>query len=117
FYNYLILVLLCTFFFFSSRRRHTISKRDWSSDVCSSDLREVPPCTPDPGWGRGGVGEDHRPGGGGGPAGGLCRCGGGLRFRHPRSEERRVGKECRVRVVGWWKRMKLEVEEMRKWSG
>src|SRR5699024_11458131 len=28
----------CTFFF-SSRRRHTRSKRDWSSDVCSSDLR------------------------------------------------------------------------------
>src|SRR5699024_6173897 len=30
--------LLCVFFFFSSRRRHTRSKRDWSSDVCSSDL-------------------------------------------------------------------------------
>src|SRR5207249_5975372 len=27
------------FFFFSSRRRHTRSKRDWSSDVCSSDLQ------------------------------------------------------------------------------
>src|SRR5690606_40421878 len=27
-----------TFFFFSSRRRHTIFSRDWSSDVCSSDL-------------------------------------------------------------------------------
>src|SRR5699024_11710146 len=26
----------------SSRRRHTISKRDWSSDVCSSDLTSVP---------------------------------------------------------------------------
>src|SRR5699024_11447819 len=25
-------------FFVSSRRRHTRSKRDWSSDVCSSDL-------------------------------------------------------------------------------
>src|SRR5699024_11933562 len=25
-------------FLFSSRRRHTRSKRDWSSDVCSSDL-------------------------------------------------------------------------------
>src|SRR5699024_12226841 len=25
-------------FLFSSRRRHTSSKRDWSSDVCSSDL-------------------------------------------------------------------------------
>src|SRR5699024_11281725 len=28
-------------FFFSSRRRHTRSKRDWSSDVCSSDLTLV----------------------------------------------------------------------------
>src|SRR5699024_12230472 len=27
--------------FFSSRRRHTRSKRDWSSDVCSSDLGET----------------------------------------------------------------------------
>src|SRR5690349_7939057 len=26
-------------FFFSSRGRHTMSLRDWSSDVCSSDLR------------------------------------------------------------------------------
>src|SRR3712207_9515471 len=26
------------FFFFSSRRRHTRYWRDWSSDVCSSDL-------------------------------------------------------------------------------
>src|SRR3712207_2596565 len=41
-------VYLCThcidyhtvfFFFFSSRRRHTRYWRDWSSDVCSSDLR------------------------------------------------------------------------------
>src|SRR5699024_11396924 len=29
------------FFLFSSRRRHTRSKRDWSSDVCSSDLRNT----------------------------------------------------------------------------
>src|SRR6266511_4666267 len=27
-----------TFFFFSSRRRHTRFSRDWSLDVCSSDL-------------------------------------------------------------------------------
>src|SRR5699024_4313919 len=31
-------ILSYSFFFFSSRRRHTRSKRDWSSDVCSSDL-------------------------------------------------------------------------------
>src|SRR4030043_255319 len=29
---------VCSFFFFSSRRRHTRCSRDWSSDVCSSDL-------------------------------------------------------------------------------
>src|SRR2546429_332821 len=31
-------LLYCCFFFFSSRRRHTRCSRDWSSDVCSSDL-------------------------------------------------------------------------------
>src|SRR6266513_5239590 len=48
-------------FFFSSRRRHTRSKRDWSSDVCSSDL-EAPETLADyytklfgkPGWEDGG---------------------------------------------------------------
>src|SRR5699024_11282462 len=34
-------VSLVSVFFFSSRRRHTRSKRDWSSDVCSSDLNRV----------------------------------------------------------------------------
>src|SRR5687768_18040667 len=29
------------FFFFSSRRRHTRCSRNWSSDVCSSDLSEL----------------------------------------------------------------------------
>src|SRR5204863_4468991 len=33
---------LCVLFFFSSRRRHTRSLRDWSSDVCSSDLLGLP---------------------------------------------------------------------------
>src|SRR5438067_11891131 len=43
-------------FFFSSRRRHTRSKRDWSSDVCSSDLpsQEGPPSL-----GRGAASLDH----------------------------------------------------------
>src|SRR5438034_6106119 len=37
------------FFFFSSRRRHTRSLCDWSSDVCSSDLRvRVPVVVLDP---------------------------------------------------------------------
>src|SRR5699024_9777435 len=35
-YPYTIYII--TIFFVSSRRRHTRSKRDWSSDVCSSDL-------------------------------------------------------------------------------
>src|SRR3989449_6246600 len=34
------------FFFFSSRRRHTRCSRDWSSDVCSSDLAALVVGTP-----------------------------------------------------------------------
>src|SRR2546422_7171631 len=34
------------FFFFSSRRRHTRCSRDWSSDVCSSDLNSLTPPLP-----------------------------------------------------------------------
>src|SRR3712207_9090708 len=41
-------------FFFSSRRRHTRYWRDWSSDVCSSDLGELPLR-----GGRGGAGGGH----------------------------------------------------------
>src|SRR3989449_11239575 len=33
-----MILLSFFFFFFSSRRRHTRCSRDWSSDVCSSDL-------------------------------------------------------------------------------
>src|SRR5882757_424011 len=36
-----ILFLIDNFFFFSSRRRHTRYWRDWSSDMCSSDLTET----------------------------------------------------------------------------
>src|SRR6266849_2088357 len=43
------------FFFFSSRRRHTRSTRDWSSDVCSSDLAGPPA----PGRGGHGRGRPH----------------------------------------------------------
>src|SRR5699024_11941626 len=41
--NYIdcVMYVLYYYFFFSSRRRHTRSKRDWSSDVCSSDLISV----------------------------------------------------------------------------
>src|SRR5438045_4632837 len=37
-YVYVYDYLLLFFFFFSSRRRHTRCLSDWSSDVCSSDL-------------------------------------------------------------------------------
>src|SRR3989337_3924489 len=61
-------------FFFSSRRRHTRCYRDWSSDVCSSDLSSwKPPGTRAPGA-RGASGRAAT-----------------------RSEERRVGKEGRSR--------------------
>src|SRR5438067_11564438 len=92
-------LLYLFFFFFSSRRRHTRSKRDWSSDVCSSDLRAIHRAavarsalgvtTPPHRMARASPtvsmsGENVPPGGAGGRA---------------RSEERRVGKGCRGR---WW---------------
>src|SRR5205807_4324377 len=41
------IIFCCFFFFFSSRRRHTRLQGDWSSDVCSSDLKkEVGKLTP-----------------------------------------------------------------------
>src|SRR5690606_39279771 len=79
-------------FFFSSRRRHTRFSRDWSSDVCSSDLR-----TPGP------ESYERAPGGaacgrlGRAPLGGCAAAGTGRGPRTDRSEERRVGKECRAR--------------------
>src|SRR5215208_8116906 len=66
--------------FFSSRRRHTRWPRDWSSDVCSSDLGRrgrVQLLQQVPGRGRG----DQA----------------GRQREERRSEERRVGKECRSR--------------------
>src|SRR5207237_3863965 len=42
----LISFIYCIFFFFSSRRRHTRFKCDWSSDVCSSDLKGASPVGP-----------------------------------------------------------------------
>src|SRR5690606_39291137 len=37
----IITYVVLLFFFFSSRRRHTRFSRDWSSDVCSSDLNNT----------------------------------------------------------------------------
>src|SRR5690349_25174770 len=71
------------FFFFSSRRRHTRSLRDWSSDVCSSDLEERHPRLP------------TRPTSSAASCGGRRGCRSSSRRPTPaarRSEERRVGK-------------------------
>src|SRR5690606_40127710 len=89
--DFVLSVVSCVslFFFFSSRRRHTRFSRDWSSDVCSSDLA----C-------RSGSPVD-------GVVGrlGMIRSGKLLQAKGRwysaadllRSEERRVGKECRSR--------------------
>src|SRR5207248_7371605 len=82
------LLLMNFFFFFSSRRRHTRSYGDWSSDVCSSDLggrlSAVFSAYPFTLAGRilafAPLTRPHR----------------GV-FVAPRSEERRVGKECSSR--------------------
>src|SRR3712207_8468691 len=87
------------YFFFSSRRRHTRYWRDWSSDVCSSDL--LHPRRRDLGGHR--EPEERRAGRRRGLAGlGVAREHvGRQRAVAPappeRSEERRVGKECRSR--------------------
>src|SRR5437762_11267329 len=86
----------CALFFFSSRRRHTRYIGDWSSDVCSSDLD----LSQSPVQCRHGVeyhahDTDHR------TTAGKWRDHhrGGMRAHFTiRSEERRVGKECRY----WW---------------
>src|SRR2546430_8600708 len=97
-------LLLYILFFFSSRRRHTRFDCDWSSDVCSSDLphwygRERVPVERRGQLGRGvgpdgierDVAEVEQPG--------LADHdveAEGQQHIH-RSEERRVGKECRSR--------------------
>src|SRR5689334_25398856 len=101
------------FFFFSSRRRHTRWNCDWSSDVCSSDLvvkgkrvaSNVKLALVVPGSGM--VKEQAE-------KEGLDRVfrEAGFEWREPgcsmRSEERRVGKECRSRWArdAWKKKMK-----------
>src|SRR5438105_9857695 len=79
-----VMLVFLFFFFFSSRRRHTRSTRDWSSDVCSSDLILE------------GTKRDRLTGRN---VGRVVPCPPGLRevLRAMRSEERRVGKECRTR--------------------
>src|SRR5947207_13908071 len=81
---------MCGLFFFSSRRRHTRSLCDWSSDVCSSDLDLAQ------------VRLEHAPPDDAlyaEPLFGVQETGGStsVRGNFERSEERRVGKECRSR--------------------
>src|SRR5262249_56104800 len=84
-------------FFFSSRRRHTRLVSDWSSDVCSSDLLLdfCPRVGPEVEQWREGASiadcterGDHL----------ECQIPRRRPIPHERSEERRVGKECRS---GW----------------
>src|SRR3712207_6868549 len=92
------------FFFFSSRRRHTRYWRDWSSDVCSSDLASLPTGTFDARFAAAApAGLVDREGRFVAVNAGLCDAYGlaenellGLTYP-ARSEERRVGKECRSR--------------------
>src|SRR5437868_14994448 len=98
-------------FFFSSRRRHTRSKRDWSSDVCSSDLSEIPaPDVRPPEDGRSRAAVHARLSGMVGGAAlaiaGASDRGSGCKRLTVRSEERRVGKECGSRLVRQYERKK-----------
>src|SRR3712207_7968197 len=83
------------FFFFSSRRRHTRYWRDWSSDVCSSDLIRqkladfLVDASPQ---------LDRKNTGASNSSISYWRWGNANScFPEQRSEERRVGKECRSR--------------------
>src|SRR2546429_8057415 len=96
------------FFFFSSRRRHTRCSRDWSSDVCSSDLKDAPfllPARDRDVRALQGVENAKKVlplpkndlGGPGDRAFFLLLVLHQVGTSHRRSEERRVGKECRSR--------------------
>src|SRR5204862_4833854 len=93
--NAVAFVRLYFFFFFSSRRRHTRSLRDWSSDVCSSDLAMATAALADEvvlknGSAFSGIVREE------GDRVVVEMDFGTMAFKK-RSEERRVGKECRCR--------------------
>src|SRR5690606_41763220 len=110
---------MCIFFFFSSRRRHTRFSRDWSSDVCSSDLHcshfLIKDCD------------------------GICRgeekvetynekveeavnhlthskSSFAIHSKGRRSEERRVGKECRCRWSPYHEKKNKRVSERSRYG-
>src|SRR5690606_40138024 len=97
------------FFFFSSRRRHTRFSRDWSSDVCSSDLGSWKLLNASASDGkhlsvthvtRDGTVYAEQDDGKAPPAIGTLDLETGTftpLFQDKRSEERRVGKGCRSR--------------------
>src|SRR5690625_7747684 len=90
-------------FFFSSRRRHTRWPRDWSSDVCSSDLFPIfcchskKSCEPHPKNGTRTT--EHNSCSNSNDITCTNRCSHRCHKCLERSEERRVGKECRSRWV------------------
>src|SRR5205085_6680493 len=99
--------IFCCFFFFSSRRRHTRFDCDWSSDVCSSDLLGGENSFGLGGYFRTPIEEvlpvslevekkQDQPS----LALALVVDKSGSMSGNKRSEERRVGKECRSRWVG-----------------
>src|SRR5207245_4572793 len=93
-------MFLYLLFFFSSRRRHTRCYRDWSSDVCSSDLQQLlgvlAELSPEFGQlysrvGRPSIAPEKL------LRALLLQVLYTVRSERLRSEERRVGKECRAR--------------------
>src|SRR5690348_17645609 len=86
---------ICCLFFFSSRRRHTRWTGDWSSDVCSSDLRasRPPGLHQVPRSAATGVPHSSRDN----PSQTVHHLPPHEHEQDDRSEERRVGKECRSR--------------------
>ena len=79
------MVFVFFFFFFKQKTAYEIVSRDWSSDVCSSDLGGLP---------KGRVIEIYGPESSGKTTLALHVV---AEAQKQRSEERRVGKECRSR--------------------
>src|SRR5262245_64417594 len=98
-----VIALYLLLFFFSSRRRHTRCLSDWSSDVCSSDLGDGLDSRPDRLIVLPQVDllvchvDEHRPNTAQILEPPADRQGVAVIPERLRSEERRVGKECRSR--------------------